>query len=86
MLSLLNNASPSIINCTFDNDGYGVRLLGNSNPVLDNNTFNNLICNTFHCFYIILSMRALITIKFPGTTLKAIEIQSETLTQDYYST
>jgi hypothetical protein len=79
---VLNNASPAILNCTFDRGAYGLKLVGNSSPIMDNNNFINLAQTPF--ITSILSYPSSTNNNLiSGTTLKAIEIQSETLTQDF---
>lgn len=79
---LLNNASPTINNTIFEKNGYALHLTGNSKPVVDNNSFKDLgmtpILTTI-LTYPASTKNNIIT----GTTKKAIEIQNETLTQDY---
>ena len=77
----LNNASPTIQNCTFENFPYqGVSLAGNSAPAIDNCTFNNISYpfNTSLLTYPKSTIGNLIT----GTTGRGIRVNDETLTQD----
>jgi len=79
----LNNASPTIQNCRFENysPSYtGVSLVGKSSPSIDNCTFNNIgyPFNTSLLTYPRSTVGNVIT----GTTARAIRINDETLTQD----
>jgi len=77
----LNNASPTIQNCTFENFPYpGVSLAGNSAPAIDNCTFNNISYpfNTSLLTYPKSTIGDLIT----GTTGRGVRVNDETLTQD----
>ncbi|MDD4968722.1 MAG: dockerin type I repeat-containing protein [Paludibacter sp.] len=79
----LNNASPAIQNCRFENysPSYtGVSLVGNSTPSIDNCTFNNIgyPFNTSLLTY----PRSTVGNVISGTTARAVRVNDETLTQD----
>ncbi|WP_321437370.1 right-handed parallel beta-helix repeat-containing protein [uncultured Bacteroides sp.] len=77
----LNNASPTIKNCTFENFGRdGISLAGTSSPVINNCTFNNV---SFPFTTSLLTYPSSATGNvISGTTGKAIHVNDETLTQD----
>jgi parallel beta-helix repeat protein len=78
----LQQASPKLLNCTFDSDNFGVYLTGVSNPSIDSCSFNNLTYTPMR----------LSLVSYPvstngntisGTTYKAIGVlEGETLVQD----
>ena len=77
----LNSASPTIDNCTFDKDSWGVVLRGVSQPVITNNKFNNLT----YCGVILslVSHPSVLTGNIlSGTTYRAIGVLSEELVQN----
>jgi len=77
----LNNASPNITNCTFENyPNCGVSLVGLSAPAIDSCTFNNVSYpfNTSLLTY----PRSTNGNTIAGSTGRAIRVNDETLTQD----
>ena len=78
----LNQASPKILDCTFDSDNWGVYLTGVSNPSIDSSSFKNL---TYAPMRISLVSYPTSTSgnSISGTTYKAIGVlDGETLVQD----
>jgi hypothetical protein len=79
----LNNASPTIRNCKFENFGkQGIALNGNSFPKMDYNIFTNVSYpfNTSLLSYPASSTGNVMT----GSTGRGIRVNDETLTQDAY--
>lgn len=79
----LNNASPTIRNCKFENFGkQGIALNGNSFPIMDYNVFTNVSYpfNTSLLSYPASSTGNVMT----GSTGRGIRVNDETLTQDVY--
>jgi len=77
----LNNASPTIKNCAFENSGQiGISLVGNSAPAIDNCAFNNIAYpfNTSLLTY----PKSTTGNTISGTTGRGIRVNDETLTQD----
>lgn len=77
----LTNASPKILNSTFENLAFpGLSLTGSSAPTLNGCTFNNILFpfTTSLVTYPVETIGNTIT----GTTARAIRITDETLTQD----
>ncbi|MEZ5004188.1 MAG: right-handed parallel beta-helix repeat-containing protein [Chitinophagales bacterium] len=76
-----NSASPTVRNSTFENSNYGLRLDGVSNPILTDNTFNDL---TYTPFQTSLVSYPAVTIgnNITGSTYRCIGVINETLVQD----
>lgn len=75
------SSSPTITNCIFSRDTYGVALSGTASPVVNNNSFLNLDKTpvlTSILSYPSSSLNNIIS----GTTWKGIAITDETLSQD----
>lgn len=77
----LNSAAPSITNTTFNKMIHGIRCLGVSTPVINNNTFHDLT-NTPFTISLVSYPSSTTGNTISGTTFKAIRINDETLTQD----
>lgn len=77
----LNNASPTIKNCTFAYDNFGIRLSGVSEPVIDSCTFDNLKYAPLKLSLVSYPSSTLGNI-ISGTTYKALGVVGETLNQE----
>ena len=77
----LVQASPKILDCTFDRDNWGVYLTGVSNPAIDSCLFRNL-SNAAIVTSLVSYPTSTLADSISGTTFKAIAILSETLVQD----
>ena len=77
----LRQAAPSVTHCTFDQNNWGLILDGQSTPVVENNTFNNLTYAPMQ-ISLVSYPSSLTGNVISGTTFRAIGVLSETLTQD----
>jgi len=77
----LYSASPSINFTTFNYGNYGITNLGVCTPVINNNTFDNLIYAPMSISLVAYPSSALGNI-ISGTTYKCLRVNDETLTQD----
>ena len=78
----LGQASPKILDCTFDKDNWGVYLTGVSNPGVDSCTFNNLTYAPLRISLVSYPASASGDV-ISGSTFKAIGVlNNETLVQD----
>ncbi len=77
----LEQASPTITNCLFSNDDWGVRLNGVSTPAVDSCTFTNLTDAPLQTS-LVSYPRSTLNNTITGTTYRAIGILEETLVQD----
>lgn len=79
---VLNNAAPTFSNTTFEFAKWGINLNGISEPIVENNTFNDLQLTPF-IGSILAYPSSTSGNNITGTTYKAISIKGETLVQDY---
>ena len=77
----LSSASPSITNCTFYKMNYGISNSGVCTPVVNNNTFDNLIYSPMTISLVSYPASTTGNV-ISGTTYKCIRVNDETLTQD----
>ncbi|NOX89653.1 MAG: T9SS type A sorting domain-containing protein [Calditrichaeota bacterium] len=77
----LNQASPTIRNCLFDNNNWGIILRGVSEPVVENNTFNDLKYAPLIISLVSYPSSASGNI-ISGTSYRAIGVLQEELVQD----
>jgi len=78
----LDQASPKILNCTFDRTHWGVYLTGVSNPQLDSCVFHNLTYAPIRTSLVSYPSSTLGNV-ISGTTFRAIGVlENETLVQD----
>jgi len=77
----LDQASPQITNCVFDNDDWGVRLNGVSKPSVDSCTFHNLTYAPIRTS-LVSYPRSTMNNVISGKTYRGIGILDETLVQD----
>jgi flagellar hook assembly protein FlgD len=77
----LNSASPSITNCTFNYMNYGISNSGVCTPIVNNNTFDNLIYSPMSISLVSYPASTTGNV-ISGTTYKCIRVNDETLTQD----
>ncbi len=78
----LTNASPRILNTTFQNFPFsGISLAGSSKPLINGNTFNNNIAFPFTTSLVTYPAETTGN-TISGTTGRAIRVTDETLTQD----
>lgn len=78
---ILNQASPTIKNCTFEHNHFGIRLNGVSEPVLENCTFHNLTYTPFRMSLVSYPSSTAGSV-ISGTTYKALGVVGETLNQE----
>jgi hypothetical protein len=77
----LNSASPSITNCTFNYLNYGITNSGVCTPIVNNNTFDNLVYSPMIISLVAYPSSTTGNV-ISGTTYKCIRVDNETLTQD----
>ncbi|HPE33766.1 MAG TPA: right-handed parallel beta-helix repeat-containing protein [Bacteroidales bacterium] len=78
---ILNQASPTIKNCIFEHNHFGIRLNGVSAPVLENCTFHNLTYTPIRMSLVSYPSTTTGNI-ISGTTYKALGVVGETLNQE----
>jgi len=76
-----SSASPTITNTLFEKSDLGIAMSGISQPVIENNTFRNLILTPF-ATSLVSYPASTANNTFEGTTWKGILVNEETLTQD----
>ena len=78
---VVQQASPSIQNCIFENNNWGITMSGVSEPVIDSCTFHNLTYTPFQ-YSLVSYPISTVNNTISGTTYKALGIKGETMAQD----
>ena len=79
----ITNASPTITNCTIFKGTYGIRVEGNSAPVIANDTFDNLGAAPI-VMSVLSDPQIATTNTYTTNTYNALALLSETLSQNAY--
>jgi len=77
----LDQASPTLTNLTFNNNNWGVDLMGVSNPVLNNSVFDDLKFAPFRTSLVSYPVTS-VGNTISGSTYRGIGVREETLVQD----